>query len=153
MDLFAEKHHDLEWSDRFDKPSFIYTYNHDCSLSQDIQYIEFENFEGTFIVLQIHNGADARGGFTEPKVFKLKDYEYFYSWSDGFIGCNNPECNHAYWNTYDGYTWESDETEHLKDHKVKEVETINLDGTQAGFIQVKDKQASCPECSKGLIGG
>ncbi len=153
VDRFAEKHHDAEWSDRFRKPTSSYTYNYECALSQDIMFTEFENYEGTFVILQIHNGADARGGFTNPKIFKIKDWEEFYCNHHGSIYCDNLDCD-TYWNTYDaGYSWESDYVEQLKEFQIKEVDSINLDGTQAGIIQVHDKRASCPKCSKGLIGG
>ena len=60
-----------------------YTYNDgsNCILSQDIVY-DVVNFplpndrEEQFIILRLHNGADARGGFTAPYFFK-SDPDYF----------------------------------------------------------------------------
>lgn len=49
------------------------TYNRDSSLSQILQYDVFEdNYWGNFyVILQIHNGCDARGGYTKPKIFEI----------------------------------------------------------------------------------
>lgn len=61
-----------------------YTYNHDNSLSQDIVWYEAEDDEGEMIlVLRIHGGCDARGGFTAPKFFRAAP--------DWLYGCNDFE--------------------------------------------------------------
>ena len=51
------------------------TYNDEYnSLSQVIQYIIFDDEdENRLVLLQIHGGADVRGGYTDPKVFKCSD--------------------------------------------------------------------------------
>jgi hypothetical protein len=49
-----------------------------------------------YIILQVHGGCDARGGYTKPRVFSL-DYEG----RDGFVlasqrawfSCSNKECD------------------------------------------------------------
>ena len=50
------------------------SYNYDCDLSQTIQgkYILLDGVE--YILLQIHNGADVRGGYTKAKLFKTNQY-------------------------------------------------------------------------------
>jgi len=50
-----------------------YSYNHENLLSQDIQFVAWKDPDlYTYLVaLQIHGGADARGGFTEPRIFEL----------------------------------------------------------------------------------
>ena len=60
------------------KSEVINTYNYENCLSQTLQYAVFYNENKYFIVLQIHGGCDARGGYTKPKVFELEDYEKFY---------------------------------------------------------------------------
>lgn len=50
------------------------SYNDDSILSQDIQYIIFEYEGSNFIMLQIHQGADIRGGYTKPVIFEVNDY-------------------------------------------------------------------------------
>jgi hypothetical protein len=52
-----------------------YTYNQggECILSQDIVY-QIADIDGIdFTAIQIHNGCDARGGFTHPYFFKSTD--------------------------------------------------------------------------------
>jgi hypothetical protein len=49
-----------------------YTYNHENQLSQDIQFSLFRLGAGSYCILQSHNGADARGGMSIPRVFKVK---------------------------------------------------------------------------------
>jgi len=48
------------------------SYNWENFLSQGIQYVMAENDDGEkYILLQIHNGCDIRGGYTKPRVFKV----------------------------------------------------------------------------------
>jgi len=55
-----------------------YTYNFDNCLSQDIQWISSGDlYQNNIIALCIHNGADARGGMTNYKFFKI-DPDQFY---------------------------------------------------------------------------
>ena len=50
------------------------TYNGECDLTQCLQgaNLTINNYE--YILIQIHNGADVRGGYTDAKLFKL-NYE------------------------------------------------------------------------------
>lgn len=52
-------------------PITVNTYNEESLLSQVIQYTYFENEAGEFIALQIHGGADVRGGYTTPHIFSV----------------------------------------------------------------------------------
>ena len=56
-----------------------YTYNEDNVLSQDIQFIYSEIYETDIIALSIHNGCDARGGFTDYKIFNV-NWDMFLSY-------------------------------------------------------------------------
>jgi hypothetical protein len=47
------------------------SYNGDCILSQVIQGQQLELHGDDYILLQIHNGCDVRGGYTDAKLFKL----------------------------------------------------------------------------------
>jgi hypothetical protein len=60
-----------------------YTYNEDNVLSQDIQFIYSEIYETDIIALSIHNGCDARGGFTNYKIFNV-DWDSFLSYSPDY---------------------------------------------------------------------
>ena len=46
-----------------------YTYNYENALSQDVHYTVYEHEDETYAVVSIHNGCDARSGFTTPRVF------------------------------------------------------------------------------------
>lgn len=60
------------------------TYNYDTILSQTIQYVIMSEDEDwvysvdpVYIILQIHNGCDVRGGYTKPQIFEVKNPERF----------------------------------------------------------------------------
>lgn len=54
-----------------DAPRYpTYTYNEQNLLSQDIQFTAFEIDYNEYVILQVHGGADARGGLTAPQVFE-----------------------------------------------------------------------------------
>ena len=57
----------------------INSYNEECDLSQTILIVAGRIFEDDLIALAIHNGADVRGGYTDYRIFKIKD-ESFYMW-------------------------------------------------------------------------
>jgi len=57
------------------------SYNSDSNLSQTVQGCNLSyngsNFEyPEYILLQLHQGADVRGGYTDAKLFKV-DVDYF----------------------------------------------------------------------------
>jgi hypothetical protein len=56
------------------------TYNGECLLSQTLQFSIYDHEGTSFIVLQIHGGADVRGGYTTPQVFEIANDE-----RDGFV--------------------------------------------------------------------
>ena len=60
------------------EPVFEYTYNVENFLSQDIQFLYFtvgddRHSREEYALVQVHNGADARGGLTSPLAFTLND--------------------------------------------------------------------------------
>ena len=50
------------------------TYNGDSDLSQILQGSRLQIDGDTYYLIQIHNGADARGGYTDAKLFKTSYY-------------------------------------------------------------------------------
>jgi len=85
MEEFAEELEEEGWS--------VYTefntYNFDNFLSQVLQGIVIERGEDSYIILQIHNGCDVRGGYTKPRVFRLTDpEEFFYNMDRVLVGCD-----------------------------------------------------------------
>jgi hypothetical protein len=72
------------------------SYNWENYLSQTIQYLTFQQDMSWFVLLQIHNGADVRGGYTLPQVFEIDDEYTFFSMCSATIQCtgenrNSPE--------------------------------------------------------------
>ena len=62
----------VEYStDATKQPDTANSYNWDNYLSQVIQYVSFEYQSRWFVLLQIHGGADVRGGYTRPQVFEM----------------------------------------------------------------------------------
>jgi len=82
------------------EPFITNTYKGEDTLSQTIQYLFFTIKDNMFIVLQIHNGCDVRGGYTTPQVFSVEN-ESFLCNCDVYIGLDNSECL----TTDDGYHW------------------------------------------------
>jgi len=58
------------------EPMSVNTYNHESLLSQVIQYYYWEDEEGGHVLLQIHGGADVRGGYTRPTAFDVDESTY-----------------------------------------------------------------------------
>jgi hypothetical protein len=83
------------------KPYSFYTYNFGGILSQDIIVSDFVIDGEPYLLLQIHNGCDARGGFTAPRIFKPFEPESLYNFANADIICKN---GHG-WYTDDAYHW------------------------------------------------
>jgi len=82
------------------------TYNYENILSQILQYVGFTYQGKTYLLLQIHNGADARGGYTAPQVFGVKDQEYFIMAQNDVMASDDHDHR---WSSDDGGNhWQSD---------------------------------------------
>ena len=66
------------------------TYNGESDLSQILQGANLLINEEHYVLIQIHGGADARGGYTDAKLFKCGDHmdgmihEYLREYSDNY---------------------------------------------------------------------
>lgn len=82
----SSKHQAFLESIGYDKnPREWNTYNGDSDLSQILQGVSLRLFvDGQYedySLIQIHNGADARGGYTDAKLFKVNEYaDYIYEY-------------------------------------------------------------------------
>ena len=57
------------------------TYNYDNYFSQDVVYTVLKRGDNYYYLVSIHNGADARGGYTDAKLFKLRNnIEFVFSY-------------------------------------------------------------------------
>jgi hypothetical protein len=71
------------------------TYNYDSNFSQILQGRELIHLDSgdKYVLLQVHGGADARGGYTDAKLFRLEAEFFLYEnasfdsvdWSSEFI--------------------------------------------------------------------
>ncbi len=128
--------------------STVNTYNGECILDTTLQWVMFtldhapedspaHEWCGLQVVLlQTHNGADVRGGYSAPRIFTpVEDIESFLLYNDATISCNRPQPDprqpelpipntspantepHT-WYTDDGYHWYSDDRDiqDLKDY-------------------------------------
>lgn len=115
-----------------EKPLLVYTYNHDNALSQDIQYLIFGHENESYVLLQIHGGADARGGLTMPRAFDLgREPEALLD--DGRVACSCDKCHASWYSDSAGSSWEND------DHhpNLDEIPAIEGDRTDAVFHSLK----------------
>ena len=85
----------------YDKRGGNNSSNYESALSQCIQWTEFTLGNKQLALLQIHGGADIRGGYTAPAVFSLND-ESALIWESATIYCSGEE-RHAY--DYSGTEW------------------------------------------------
>jgi hypothetical protein len=76
-----------------DEATIANSYNWDNYLSQTIQYVDFHLDGRSFTLLQIHGGADVRGGYTAPQVFETTGELWSYSMQNVTIQCTNKECD------------------------------------------------------------
>ena len=70
-------------------PVTVNTYNHDSLVDQILQYIYFEIEEQGYVLLQIHGGSDARGGYTAPKAFRcnIEDSPSIFDDGEALVFC------------------------------------------------------------------
>jgi len=72
------------------------SYNRESNLSQVIQYQTFTLGGTEYVALQIHQGADVRGGYTRPYIFELAD-EYALLSEYASILCTGEEKHRYDW--------------------------------------------------------
>lgn len=92
----------------YSKMEMINTYNYECHLSQTIQFMLFDDGYGnTYVCLQIHNGCDVRAGYTLPKIFYVKEPEYFITGTtDARITCGCRDYNYYDYDSIEMYDGE-----------------------------------------------
>lgn len=121
MELFA---------DLFINQGTTNTYNFENILSQVLQYTIFkDNDDDMFIILQIHGGCDVRGGYTNPYIFSLPDFDYF-CMAITNLNCFDKKGN-GWYSDDTGFNWYPNNKEHelefkFKDNKVYDKKTGNL---------------------------
>ena len=59
------------------------------TLQWDMFYIDNGKYEGAYIILQIHNGCDIRGGYSTPHIFKFDEDDFWCDLNDLSARCPN----------------------------------------------------------------
>ena len=75
------------------------TYNGDCFLSQVLQGSYLTINGESYVLLQVHGGADVRGGYTDAKLFKLDAFQECLPCEDVYGVVDGVQVD----NMYDGY--------------------------------------------------
>jgi len=139
-------------------PVTVNTYNGEDLLSQTIQYVYWEDSNGEHIMLQLHNGADVRGGYTKPRAFDVGgDYGELAIFDNAHAGISCDKCNAA-WHTDDGYHWYPNNNEEVQLENCKvachddEPPYDETPGDSIIFVN-EDGQGECPFCDGKLSGG
>ena len=126
------------------------TYNVENNLSQDLQFMELSiPEEGTNLtIIQIHNGCDARGGYTAPKVFRENGMCELPLWDTGrlWVHCTANE-NHQwdsdnggysfYWSGWNDVLDESDQP--TLPNLLDDLQKVELAKIRMGVVQNLDK--------------
>lgn len=83
-------------------PQIVNTYNGESILDRVLQFIYFEMDGDAYVLLQTHNGADVRGGYSTPVLYEIDALEpvYIFMVSDATLYAGD-----RYWWTDDGYHW------------------------------------------------
>ena len=86
------------------------TYNAESSLSQVLQgaYVVINN--QYYVLLQIHNGCDVRGGYTNARLFKLDEDAGEWLHSEGVYGTVDGK---SVSNSYDGINLTDEDTDEI----------------------------------------
>lgn len=92
------------------------TYNFECLLDQTLQGTTIRLCDDLYVLLQIHNGADVRGGYTDAKLFKLPTEYMEYGNVEGTI--DGQEVTTA----YDGYSLTTHSGEHVQVREDSKIE-------------------------------
>lgn len=150
-------------------PVTVNTYNHESLLSQTIQFTYWEDEDGGHVFLQIHGGADVRGGYTKPVAFdvdeSISELGIFSDRNAGiyctddardteqvWVEGTDPGPCEARWSTDDGYHWYQDtypeEYADLNKYEVVQHDDALEDDSEPkpgdGYIFVDE--GGCPHC-------
>lgn len=119
------------------------TYNGDCDLDQTLQFDTLKVGPAFYIMLQIHCGCDVRGGYTRPVVARMRDYEYFYSFTADLC------CGHCdtHWELYYFYNDDLKELEEAAVQVERDGEWIDADEDSSGLIPYDRARLYCPHCA------
>jgi len=67
------------------------TYNEENILSQNFQWKMLEHDGIEYVAISTHNGADARGGYSDIVIYEMDGWDYFFDWNRATVGL---ECDY-----------------------------------------------------------
>ena len=128
-----------------------YTYNGDTLLDQQIVFWYLQGSYEPYVIIEVHNGCDARCGFTNPVLFKVGFYDNFDPYANGTVRC--PECNN--WWDYDcagRFEGSSTADQNTPAIGLKDYPCEKGEEGKKGIVVVNEKhEAFCPVCGKGKL--
>lgn len=142
----------------------VNTYNGEDCLSQIIQYTRFTHNDYSYVILQIHGGCDARGGYGTPTIFAEDEYGTLFDNARATIRCTRSDVDpnqmelpgiHIdrdahWWDTEDGgYSWHPENTSYnLEDYEISHDEEDR--GNEMIYVD-EDGKGYCPICGSLLV--
>lgn len=119
------------------------SYNVESLLSQTIQFTKFGLEGRIFVLLQIHGGADVRGGYTRPRVFEVHDDCFGLDTTDSTWSC--VPCGFTAW-FRNGNLEDYD----LPESRATEGMLVQVDADTA-LPESWSIQSGCPLCHGALV--
>jgi hypothetical protein len=121
-----------------------------CYLSQVLQFTKFDLAGVDYVALQIHGGADVRGGYTKPRIFQVRDFEgFFLGMESASVKCLN--CNLELKFCVDSLEIETGNMEN--EEHVEKMEALDKREIREWF-QDYNTANECPNCGEsGKIAG
>jgi len=109
-----------------------------CLLSQVLQFTKFDLAGTDYLALQIHGGADVRGGYTKPRIFQVDDFESFFLDSEsGTVTCS--DCTVSY-----SFRCGEIEIDYVED-VTEEFNALGMSELRNWF-NAYETQNTCPNC-------
>ncbi len=108
MDYLRDKGHTIAGIYGDGDPLTVNTYNGECLVSQTLQYLYFTCDGESYALLQIHGGADVRGGYTDAVAFYADDDGvWIFDTAKATIYADGPGAFNGlpYWWTDDGWNY------------------------------------------------
>ena len=145
--------------DRNVEPMRENTYNNDNVLSQDfiftvftLQSDRYDNVD--LIAIEIHNGADARGGYTRPKIFSPNgamgpEWSCICDWDRYALSCKN---RHTWDMSDSGHPQHEDwdKCKNFNDYPAKEIGSKDEWVKDHVCANADENWALCPQCGEPL---
>ena len=123
---FDSEHTDSTWMETFqawceqnqiEVLDSMATFDYDNMLDGIFQAWSLEDSDGwSYTAISTHNGADYRGGYSQPRIFNAMWDDILGGIRDGMMVCSNKECDER-WYTDDNYHWYYDGNGNLMQSK------------------------------------